>query len=481
MNKQDFIKGVIDLSKKRRKKQQSNLISIDSRRKLSNINIGVIIFAVMFVYIMICVILYFTKGHVNRYEVKKGSLSLSNVYTGLILRDEDIVSSNSSGYINYFAHEGEHAACGDLVYSLDQTGHMADILQDSSEVDILSANDLKELRNDFIDFTHYYSDATFNQTYNFSYDTLGNVLKLTNYNMLNNLRSSDYRGSVDFYYSPRSGAIVYNVDGYENKTPERITLDDVNKSSAETKTQLTDNTLIGMNDPVYKIIHSEKWSIIIPVENARVPQLEDEGYIEVKFLKNQNISWAKVNPLQRGEEYTLVELQLNNSMITFAKDRYIDIEVILENENGLKIPNSSIVEKEFYLIPKEYAAVDEKGNIEYFMRESHDENGAVTIEQLQIPVYSETETDYYVDTYSLSPGDNICKPDSQDKFPISKIGTLIGVYNINKGFADFKEITILYSNDEYSIVKSNTNYGLVEYDYIVLDADNINEDDFINE
>ena len=55
------------------------------------------------------------------------------------------------------------------------------------------------------------------------------------------------------------------------------------------------------------------------------------------------------------------------------------------------------------------------------------------------------------------------------------------VYNINKGFADFKEITILYSNDEYSIVKSNTNYGLLEYDYIVLDAESINEDDFINE
>ena len=59
--------------------------------------------------------------------------------------------------------------------------------------------------------------------------------------------------------------------------------------------------------------------------------------------------------------------------------------------------------------------------------------------------------------------------------------TLIGVYNINKGFADFKEITILYSNDEYSIVKSNPNYGLLEYDYIVLDAESINEDDFINE
>lgn len=464
-----------------KKKKQKNLINLNRRRKFSNINVGVIIFAVMFIYIIICVVLFFTKGHINRYEVKKGSLSLSNVYTGMALRDEEVVSANSSGYINYFAHEGEHIACNDLVYSLDQTGHMADLMQDESSTEMLSANDLKELRNDFIDFSHNYSDKKFQVTYDFSYDALGDVLKLTNYNMLNNLKSTDYKGSVDFFYANQSGVVVYNIDGYENKTADSLTLDEVLLADENNKKQLNDNTLIGANDPVYKIIHSEKWSVVVAIENSRIPQLEEEGYVEVKFLKNQNISWAKVNVLQRGEEQTLVELQLNNSMITFAKNRFIDIEVILENENGLKIPNSAIVEKEFYLIPKEYAATDEKGNVEYFMRETHDEDGAVITEKLEIPIYSETETDYYVDTYSLRVGDSICKPDSQDKYPISKIGTLIGVYNINKGFADFKEITILYSNDEYSIVKSNTNYGLLEYDYIVLDAESINEDDFMNE
>lgn len=464
-----------------KKKKNNNLINLNQRRRFSNINIGVIIFAVMFIYIVICVVLFFTKGHVNRYEVKKGSLSLSNVYTGLILRDEEIISANSSGYINYFAHEGEHVACGDLIYSLDQTGHMADIMQDTDSGEMLSANDLKELRNDFIDFSHNYSDQKFNVTYDFSYDALGSVLKLTNYNMLSNLKSSDYKGNVNFFYAPKSGVVVYNIDGYENKTPDKVTIDEIKGIDDSTKKQLNDNELIGNKDPVYKIIHSEKWSIVVLVETSRIAQLEKEGYVEVKFLKNQNISWAKVNVLQRGGEQSLIELQLNNSMITFAKDRFLDIEIILENENGLKIPNSSIVEKEFYLIPKEYAATDEKGNVEYFMRETVDENGAVITEKLDIPIYSESETDYYVDTYSLRVGDNICKPDSMDKYPISKIGTLIGVYNINKGFADFKEITILYSNDEYSIVKSNTNYGLLEYDYIVLDAESINEDDFINE
>ena len=83
-------------------------------RRPLNINIGIIIFAVMFLYILICVALFFTKGNVKRYEVRSGSLSISNVYEGIILREETIVSANSSGYINYFSREGEHVASGDL-------------------------------------------------------------------------------------------------------------------------------------------------------------------------------------------------------------------------------------------------------------------------------------------------------------------------------------------------------------------------------
>ena len=39
--------------------------------------------------------------------------------------------------------------------------------------------------------------------------------------------------------------------------------------------------------------------------------------------------------------------RLTNSMVTFCSDRFIDIELLLEDEKGLKIPNSAIVEKEF--------------------------------------------------------------------------------------------------------------------------------------
>ena len=46
---------------------------------------------------------------------------------------------------------------------------------------------------------------------------------------------------------------------------------------------------------------------------------------------------------------------------------------------------------------------------------------------------------------------------------------------------DFKQINILYQNNEYSIVQSNTQYGLNVYDYIVLDTSTVNENELIYE
>lgn len=458
---------------------QKKPININKYRRPLNLNIGIIIFAVMFLYILICVVLFFTKGHVKRYEVRSGSLSISNVYEGIILRDEIVVSANSSGYINYFAREGEHVASGDLIYSLDQTGRMAEILQNDTDEILLSGNDLGELRSDFMQFSHNYRDEQFGQVYDFSYDVSGTVLKLSNYNMLNNLQRADVTGSsVQFSYAPRSGVVVYNVDGLERLEPSMVTAETFSKENGE-KEQFVNNTLVGSKDPVYKMITSEQWSVVIPVEREKTARLQNEGYVEVKFLKNRYTSWAEVNVLSADDKYDYVELKFNNSMITFAKDRYIDIEIILDDDRGLKIPNSAIVEKEFYLIPKEYVTKGGNSSKDGFMRETYDEEGNISTEFIDSSIYSENDTDYYVDTSVLRPGDYICMPDSAEKYPVSKVGTLMGVYNINKGFADFKEITVLYSNEEYSIVKSNTRYGLTEYDYIVLDADSINENDFI--
>ena len=168
-------------------------------------------------------------------------------------------------------------------------------------------------------------------------------------------------------------------------------------------------------------------------------------------------------------------------MVTFVSDRFLDIELILNDETGLKIPNSSIVEKEFFLIDEDFVTTDENAGTQGVIRQCYLENGNISSEFVETDAYSydETEGVYYMDTSVLKTGDVLYKTDSQDTYTVSKRATLIGVYNVNKGYADFKQINILYQNDEYSIVKANTTYGLNVYDYIVLDGSAVSDDQII--
>ena len=70
-------------------------------RKPFNINIGVIIFIIIFIYLVFNVFTYITTTHTSVYEVEQGTMAENNVYRGLILRDETIVTSQYAGSLNY--------------------------------------------------------------------------------------------------------------------------------------------------------------------------------------------------------------------------------------------------------------------------------------------------------------------------------------------------------------------------------------------
>ena len=70
----------------------------------------------------------------------------------------------------------------------------------------------------------------------------------------------------------------------------------------------------------------------------------------------------------------------------------------------------------------------------------------VHIGETEIYSFDEESREYYLDITVLDFGDNLLMPDSQERFTVSKRATLIGVYNMNKGYADFRQIQILYQN-----------------------------------
>ncbi|MCR5673287.1 MAG: hypothetical protein K6F87_06185 [Lachnospiraceae bacterium] len=450
-------------------------------RKSLGINYGVLVFLVIFVYIVIMVVSYFRQTHITPYEVKLGSLAINNTYDGVILRDETVVTSDFSGYINYYARESEKVSAYSMVYTVDSTGKLAEMISDEAEEgSSLSNESLSDIKNSISDFAVDFRPEDYIDTYNFKYNIEGTVLKLANTAVLANidrLRAENYADSIDFGYAPSSGVIQYSTDGYEGLTAETITPEQAEGIDYE-KNVLHSNDLISEGDNAYKLITSELWTILVEIDEERAQSLADKNYIEVRFLKNNYTSWAAVSVLrQNGKTYA--KLDFNNSMITFASDRFVEIELLDNTREGLKIPNSAIVERTFYLIPEDYLTSGGNTGDPGFNRESYMEDGTLSTEFVPATIYNNEDGMLYVDESVFKIGDYVIKPEDGERYPISKQAGLIGVYNINKGYADFKQITILNQNEEYSIVRSNSEYGLSVYDYIALKGDAITENDFV--
>ena len=464
---------------------------IKKYRKPLNLNIGMIIFGVIFFYVIVCVVMYFQTSYIVRYQVQEGSLATNNIYHGVVIRDETVVYTATAGYINYYAREGERVAKSDLVYIVDETGRLSEELESMNQGEnTLNERELAEFRSEIVNFSHGFDCHNYGNTYDFKYSLKNTVLRLANVNMLqsiSDLNSSTGTNIINYAYSSTPGIVAYWVDGLEELTPQDVTADLLEGKDLEgkdyTKTQFLGNSLMAVGDPVYKLSTNENWSIVIPVEAVRGAQLQDKGYIKVRFLKNQYESWGKVTMLTNADGNTYLQLSFTNSMISFISDRFLDIELIVEDETGLKIPNSSIVQKEFFLIPEEFVIPGVSSGGESVMRQCFLEDGTISSEIIDIEVYNfdSATKEYYVDSSILDVGNTLYKLDGQETYTVSKRATLIGVYNMNKGYADFKQISILYQNDEYSVVQPNTKYGLSVYDYIVLNADSVSDDQFINQ
>lgn len=451
-----------------RKTRKNKVVKINHH---SMLNIGTFMFGILFLYMIICLIMYLTSPHVTAYEVTAGPLSGNYKYTAIALKSEKIVYSTSAGSINYYARENSKVGVGNAIYSVgaslnNQSGATSEATDDNSSVDFSAFHTIAS------SFSTAYSAMDYQDVYNFKADAQTAIFEIYSQNQMDS--AANYSGQ-NLVTADTDGIVVYSVDGMEDKTVDDIRLSDFAKTNYK-RTNLRMKESVSANDPVYKLITSEEWSLIIPLDTKTATELADSTTVRFTFLEDKSTFNADFSIIQ-NEDGFFGKLDISNSVIRFAGDRFIDIELQINKVSGLKIPNSAIAEKTFYRIPKEFVSVNENNENEIsLIKETYDTDGSAITKYITATVYDKTDTDYYVDTGLFEEGDYVLMKDSSKRYQISDTKSLIGVYNINKGYAVFREITIIDENEEYCIVESNSSYGLAQYDHIALDASTVKED-----
>ena len=444
-----------------------------------NFNMGVVVFFIIIIYVLFNIFSYFTKPHIAEYQVQQGTIASNNIYQGIIVRDETVEYAAHDGYINYYVKNASKVSISDVIYSIDTTGEISKAIASSGNTsDALSKESLSSISQSLDAFVKDYNANRFSEIYTFYNNLNTTIAQNINTNALAELSDKVTQAEANQtffkYKSDRDGIIVYEIDGFENYTIEDITSSKINYNGYKSN-HLFENQEVSTLDPVYKRINSEDWNIIVPISETLAKELNERSSVKIRFCKDDFTTNASCGIIKGSDDDYYLNISLKKAMIRYANDRFIDIELVMSEKSGLKIPQSAITSKEFFTVPKEYFTLGGDSSNPGLMIK-HTADGVDTVKTLHPTLYYETEEYYYIDSEEVSEGDKILMADSQSTYTIgTDKGSLIGVYNINKGYAVFKQINIIYENEEYAIVETKTSYGISLYDHIALDASEIKE------
>ncbi len=440
------------------------------------LNIGTLLFGTILIYLLITLILYLTTEHVTSYEVVEGTISGNYRYNALALKTEEIVTAGESGNIVYYAREGSKVNKDFTICSVGgSAGTNEEYSQGMAMSTQLSDSELSSLKSDITTFSVDFKPSVFQTVYDFKSDMKGVILQAS----INEDAGSYVIGS---YYAPASGFVLYSVDGMETLTEEALT-EDLFSRSAYQKVNLRLNSVVKAGDPVYKLITSDAWTLYFPINTNQKTSLEGVDKVTIRFLKDTNSFSAPFEIIEVGDVY-YGKISLNSSLVRYVGDRFLDIELILNRKKGLKIPVSAIDEMVFVRIPDEYVSVNEDNSSEVYLQiKSFAEDGSMTVSYKAVSVYSHnTEKGYFlVSPESFKEGDYVGMPNTERQYLITEetMETIQGVYNINKGYAVFRQVEVIDENEEFCIVDENTAYGLKSHDRIALDASKVEPDDIV--
>lgn len=198
-------------------------------KKLKNLfgmNIGTMLFGVLFIYMLFSMILYLTSSNIESYLVIAGPLSRNETYTGLAIREETVHKAETGGYVNYYAREGSKINANGVVYGISSSKKTEGTTE-------LSNEELSSIRSQLQSFSKGFNASKFNTTYSFKYNLEGSILQYAGVTGgTSSSDSSDSTSSVVSYgnqtlsKAEQDGIVLYSMDGYENKSVSSLSTED---------------------------------------------------------------------------------------------------------------------------------------------------------------------------------------------------------------------------------------------------------------
>ena len=431
-----------------------------------------VLFAILIIvaiYIIFNSVKIFNSKKLKIYEVTTGEIVNVDRHKGFIYRDESIATCQNSGYINFYVANSDRVKRGAFIYTINDEPNVVKPIDLSKEDKKYIRQNILMLNNNITDYDYSYVYSAKNAL-NEIINEINLVKQFEDINIQNEISAKE-KG-----YSRYAGLVSFLIDGYENSdisdfTNELIRKYDLSKIVTQKKEVVS-------NDQIYKIIKSPEFVIAFD-SSYDYDNYQKSSNVHVKFVYENVTTNGHIESFIGSDGKKHFKLYVTDYPEKFIDKRVVEFEIENKKISGYKIPVKSIVSKNCYKIPKGMLERDLETDENIFYK-----TGANGVrEKFTCNISKEDENYYYIsidDTLSKLKYGDVLINKYNDTFSLNEVSKLNGVYNMNKGYAIFKNIEIIDQTNEYAIVKKQTLNGISLYDHICLNASEVSEGDLIS-
>ncbi|MBO4834566.1 MAG: hypothetical protein J5483_00485 [Lachnospiraceae bacterium] len=460
--------------------KQSRPAKINKKQK-KQLNIGIIVCVLIILYLVVNFCIYLFTNRIAVYEVTAGATAsrFEGQYNALILREERLVPCAGTGYVSFFVGDATPIHVGQQTYVVDGTGEISQRLEEAAkDQSILSPENLGRIRSSLFDFDASFNTDHYYEVYNFKYKIESQILELINSSVFESINAdlaSLGENAYKIVTSDTSGIILHNIDNFEMLKPEDVESSSFNKANYQ-KRIIKTNDLLGEGDPVYKLVVSDRWNLVFQINHPEA--FEGISNIDIEFLKDNVIANADFYMFTKsGNTYGV--LTLDKYLIRYVTERFVQIALIDNTQEGIKVPKTSITEKQFYTIPAAYLSQGGNSSTRGFNKQVILEDGSTSIQFVTPNITRIIDDVCYVSTSEFSDGDVLVMNESDSRYQVGSKENLKGVFVSNGGYAIFKSVEIIGENNSFYILDPSKSQVSL-FDQIVKNSSKVKENDIIN-
>ena len=344
------------------------------KKKSFNLNIKLIAITVSMLILVICFSYHIITLFINptdTFMIENGEICSSNESVGYIIREEKLFQGeNYKNGIYQIKTEGQRVAKGDPIFRY-YTNNEDDLVEEIAKLDIKIQDAIEQNQSSIYSSDIAAIDSQIEEKLK-QLEAINNVSKISEYkneiskaltkkakltgelspagSYIKELiaKRTEYENKLnsgsEYIEATVSGVVSYRVDGLE----EILTINNINELTQEDfkKLKLKTGETIPVSDECGKIVNNYYCYIATVIDKDDMKEIKVNDTLKLNLSTGDEIK-AKVYQVNKQENGdNLIIFKVTECVEKLINYRKISIEVIWWSEKGLKVPNSSIAEKD---------------------------------------------------------------------------------------------------------------------------------------